>query len=90
MSGTGSSTMSLIATKTLAEKIHSNMVACCPTMDLIAVATTDNRMDVYRFSGQRVFGLHRKDAIIQSLCWKYNGEYNPCPEIHVVKCLEVG
>jgi hypothetical protein len=74
MSGTEVLTMSLIATKTLAEKIQSNMVVCCPTMDLIAVATTDNKMDVYRFSGQRVFGLHRKDASVQSLCWKYNGE----------------
>ena len=66
-------TMTLIASKTLAEKIQSNMVACCPTMDLIAVATTDNQMDVFRFSGKRVFGLHRKDASVQSLCWKYNG-----------------
>lgn len=66
--------MTLIASKTLAEKIRSNLVACCPTMDLIAVATADNKMDVFRFSGQRVFGLHRKDASVHSLCWKYNGE----------------
>jgi anaphase-promoting complex subunit 4 len=66
--------MTLIASKTLAEKIQSNLVACCPTMDLIAVATADNKMDVFRFSGQRVFGLHRKDASVHSLRWKYNGE----------------
>jgi anaphase-promoting complex subunit 4 len=67
-------TVTLIASKTLGETIQSNMVACCPTMDLIAVATTDNKMEVFRFSGQRVFGLHRKDVSVQSLCWKYNGK----------------
>jgi anaphase-promoting complex subunit 4 len=44
-------------------------------MDLVAVVTEDERVDVLRFNGQRAFGLQRKDDSVKvgSICWKYNG-----------------
>jgi anaphase-promoting complex subunit 4 len=47
----------------------------CPTMDLLAVVTIEERVEVYRLSGQRAFGLQRKiqGVKVESMCWKYNG-----------------
>ena len=64
--------------KLLLQPAHERFVACCPTMDLIAVVNQEERLDVYRFNGQRAFGLQRRnaDATVQSLSWKFNGEKN--------------
>jgi hypothetical protein len=68
-------TISLIVTKSTSQDIRPEFVRCCPTMDLIAIATRDERVDVFRLSGQRAFGIQRKikDVQIRSLCWKFNG-----------------
>ena len=68
-------TLSLIEAKTFAHEIRPELVRCCPTMDLIAYVSLDERVEVFRFGGQRAFVCHRKEAHIQvlSLCWKYNG-----------------
>ncbi|KAJ9638240.1 hypothetical protein H2199_006927 [Coniosporium tulheliwenetii] len=45
-------------------------------MDLIAVVTKEEQLDVYRLSGQRAFGLKRKGQnTVDSICWKFNGQY---------------
>lgn len=48
-------------------------------MDLVAVITNEEQLDVYRFNGQRAFGLQRKNAssTVSSICWKYNGKMSP-------------
>jgi anaphase-promoting complex subunit 4 len=47
-------------------------------MDLLAVVTIEERVEVYRISGQRAFGLQRKiqDVKVESICWKYNGSFS--------------
>lgn len=44
-------------------------------MDLIALVTDEENLDVYRINGQRAFGLKRKneDVRIISLSWQWNG-----------------
>ena len=43
--------------KALHTPMRGNLLAYCPTMDLIAVATGEERVYVYRLNGQRVLGL---------------------------------
>ena len=60
--------------KQLALAVREDVLATCPTMDLVAVASKDEQLDVYRFNGQRAFGLKRHgDDKIDSFAWKFNG-----------------
>lgn len=65
----------LQAEKALPQPIHPNLISYCPTMDLIAVVTREENLDVYRLNGQRAFGLKRKsfESKVDSICWKFNG-----------------
>ncbi|OJD22627.1 hypothetical protein ACJ73_06023 [Blastomyces percursus] len=45
-----------VAEKTLTSKCKPGSMAYCPTMDLVAVTSVDERVDVFRLNGQRVFG----------------------------------
>jgi anaphase-promoting complex subunit 4 len=67
--------LSLIEAKTFNHEIRPELVRCCPTMDLIAYATIDERVEIFRFGGQKAFHLQRKDSNfkVTSICWKYNG-----------------
>ncbi|KAE9966098.1 hypothetical protein BLS_007224 [Venturia inaequalis] len=67
----------LQAEKILPQPIHPHLIACCPTMDLVAVVNQDEQLNVYRFGGQRAFGLQRRQGSskVISLCWKFNGHY---------------
>lgn len=64
------------AEKILLHPIHPHLIAYCPTMDLIAIVTDEENLDVYRISGQRAFGLKRKseDVSIDALQWEFNGK----------------
>jgi hypothetical protein len=66
----------LIAAKTFPTQLQPKLTSCCPTMDLVALATVEERVEVYRFGGQRAFGVQRKEqgVSVESLCWKYNGQ----------------
>ena len=65
----------------LAEKaIHQpaspeGLLAYCPTMDLLALATKEEQVFVYRLNGQRVFGAAQKGTPlrVEKLRWKPNG-----------------
>lgn len=63
------------AEKLLLQPIHRNLISYCPTMDLIAVVTDEENLDVYRINGQRAFGLKRKseDESVDAICWQFNG-----------------
>ncbi|KAL8859915.1 MAG: hypothetical protein Q9178_003748 [Gyalolechia marmorata] len=64
----------------LAEKVSTSVInpchlSYCPTMDLLALATQDERVHVFRLNGQRVFGVSKKEPIskVTSIRWKPNG-----------------
>lgn len=65
-----------LSEKAVQPKINPLHVAYCPTMDLIALATIDEKVHVFRFNGQKVFGVTSKDALakINQIRWKPNGE----------------
>lgn len=65
----------LQAEKILPRPVHARLLSYCPTMDLIAVVTTEEQLDIYRLNGQRAFGLKRKSLknTIDYICWKFNG-----------------
>jgi anaphase-promoting complex subunit 4 len=64
------------AEKILLFPIHPHLIAYCPTMDLIAVVTSEENLDVYRLNGQRAFGLKRKseEVDVDALQWEFNGK----------------
>lgn len=69
-------TMLQQAEKILLHPVHPHLIAYCPTMDLVAVVTTEENLDVYRINGQRAFGLKRKrdDLVIDTIKWEFNGK----------------
>lgn len=60
----------------LPQPVQPHLIACCPTMDLIAFVNQDEQLNVYRFGGQRAFGLQKRNGTgnIVSLGWKFNGK----------------
>ncbi|KAJ6192764.1 anaphase-promoting complex, cyclosome, subunit 4-domain-containing protein [Bipolaris maydis] len=64
------------AEKTLLHPIHPHLISYCPSMDLVAVVTDEENLDVYRINGQRAFGLKRKseDVCVDALQWEFNGK----------------
>jgi anaphase-promoting complex subunit 4 len=64
------------AEKILLHPIHPHLIAYCPTMDLIALVTDEENLDVYRINGQRAFGLKKKseDVTVDALQWEFNGK----------------
>ncbi|KAF2845672.1 hypothetical protein T440DRAFT_459853 [Plenodomus tracheiphilus IPT5] len=64
------------AEKILLHPIHPHLITYCPTMDLIALVTDEENLDVYRINGQRAFGLKRKsdDSSVDALQWEFNGK----------------
>lgn len=73
-----------VGERTLPAKCKPSTLAYCPTMDLIAVATDDEELRVFRLNGQRVFGGSFcgdpylddvKNGEIKKVVWRSNGEY---------------
>ena len=74
-----------VGEKTLPAKCKASSLAYCPSMDLIALATDDDELRVYRLNGQRVFGGSFKgdpylgedeaDGEVRAVVWKGNGKY---------------
>jgi anaphase-promoting complex subunit 4 len=50
--------LNIVAEKTLPKKCKLDILAYCPTMDLVALATDDEELHVFRLSGQRVLGVN--------------------------------
>ena len=65
----------MLAEKNITHPVKPGLLAYCPTMDLIALATVEERIYVYRMNGQRVFGAGNKDTslTVKKLRWKPNG-----------------
>lgn len=64
-----------LAEKVVQPAMNPTHVAYCPTMDLVALATVDEQVQVYRLNGQKVFGIINKQTSgqIDQLKWKPNG-----------------
>ena len=65
----------LQAEKALQQPVRPHLISYCPTMDLVAVVTREEQLDVYRLNGQRAFGLKQKSvgSSIDAIRWKFNG-----------------
>lgn len=74
--------LGLLAEKTLQQSALPEHLAYCPTMDLIALATNEDRVYVYRLNGQRVVGLSNKSigVKVKKLRWKPNGMFRNSPD----------
>lgn len=68
--------LNVLAEQVLPQAGDGRQLACCPTMDLVAVGTADDRVHVYRLNGQRVFGAApgRQPAKVRQMHWKPSGE----------------
>ncbi|KAJ5774954.1 hypothetical protein N7457_009850 [Penicillium paradoxum] len=72
-----------VGEKSLPAKCKARAMAYCPTMDLIALATEDEELRVFRLNGQRVFGgsfggdpylgEDEEDGEIRGMAWMGNG-----------------
>ncbi|KAH7418296.1 anaphase-promoting complex, cyclosome, subunit 4-domain-containing protein [Cadophora sp. MPI-SDFR-AT-0126] len=68
--------MALSAKKTLHHAADPGLITYCPSMDLLALVTTDQQVFIYRLNGQRVYGAVQKtDKLgVESIRWKPNGQ----------------
>jgi len=75
----GPKMLNMLAEKIVQPAINPAHLAYCPTMDLIASATIDDQVSVYRLNGQRVFGVSSKSGPgkITGIQWKPNGRSAP-------------
>lgn len=90
--------LTAVGEKSLPAKCKADLIAYCPTMDLIAVVTEDDELRVFRLNGQRVFGGSYKGdphldedengGEIRALRWKYSGA-NPNTESHYPSLREI-
>ncbi|KAL9132465.1 MAG: hypothetical protein Q9175_006363 [Cornicularia normoerica] len=64
-----------LAEKLVQPAVNPRHLAYCPTMDLIALATIDEHIHVYRLNGQKVFGIANKQTAnkVKQIKWKPNG-----------------
>lgn len=67
--------LTMLAHKMVHPAVNPRYLAYCPTMDLIALATVDQKVHVYRLNGQNVFGVTSKQpgVKVNQIKWKPNG-----------------
>ena len=67
-----------LAEKLVQPAVNPRHLAYCPTMDLIALASIDEHIHVYRLNGQKVFGITNKIPAkkVKHIKWKPNGKSN--------------
>ena len=68
-----------LAEKVVQPAVNPEHLAYCPTMDLIALATTDEQIHVYRLNGQKIFDVQKRPGFgkVNRIKWKPNGEMIP-------------
>ena len=64
-----------VAEKVVQPAVKPSLLAYCPTMDLIALGTVDERVHVFRFNGQEVFSVttREREENVTGITWKPNG-----------------
>lgn len=75
MSEDAGAMLQILGHKMVHPAIEPQHLAYCPTMDLIALATVDQKVHVYRMNGQDVFGVASKQpgVKVNQIKWKPNG-----------------
>jgi anaphase-promoting complex subunit 4 len=72
----------LVAEKKLPAKCKPGLLAYCPTMDLVALATEDEQFSVFRLNGQEVLNvdfagdpyLDEVKGEVRGIAWKHDGK----------------
>lgn len=69
------SKLDILGEKTLHQTADPRLLTYCPSMDLVAVTSTDQQVLIYRLNGQRVYGAAQKGSSlkVESIRWKPNG-----------------
>jgi hypothetical protein len=67
--------LEILSEKTLHQTVDPRLLTYCPSMDLVAVTSTDQHVFIYRLNGQRVYGAFQKSghSKVESIRWKPNG-----------------
>lgn len=74
--------LTAVAEKTLPAKCKPGLLAYCPTMDLVALATEDEQLRVFRLNGQQVLGANfggdpylddDEKGEVRMISWKNDG-----------------
>ncbi len=65
----------VLSEKTLHHTADPTLISYCPSMELVALVTTDQQVLIYRLNGQRVYGTTQKagNLRVASIRWKPNG-----------------
>ena len=66
----------LLGEKILPWRVKPDLLAYCPTMDLLALVAKEERVHIYRLNGQRVLTAGKKEPSLEvdKLHWKPDGE----------------
>lgn len=69
------SNLQILSEKALHQAADADLITYCPSMDLVALVTTDQQVFIYRLNGQRVYGATQKAGKlrVESIGWKPNG-----------------
>lgn len=69
------SILQVVSEKALHHAAYADLITYCPSMDLVALVTTDQQVFIYRLNGQRVYGATQKAGklTVESIRWKPNG-----------------
>ncbi|KAL8642534.1 MAG: hypothetical protein Q9228_000798 [Teloschistes exilis] len=72
MDGQQGASLTLMAEKIMQTPVNAKQFTFCPSMNLLALATTDEQVHVFRSNGQRVFGVTRDESASSITCmqWK--------------------
>jgi len=67
--------LELLSEKILPHTANAQLIKYCPSMDLVALGSTDQQVLIYRLNGQRVYGTTQKSGNlrVESIRWKPNG-----------------
>lgn len=68
--------LNMLAEKVVQPPISPRHMSYCPSMDLIACASIDGQVTVYRLNGQKVLTVNSKTvtAEVNGIEWKPNGK----------------
>ena len=79
--------LQILSEKALHQPADPNLITYCPSMDLVALVTTDQQVFIYRLNGQRVYGATQKAGKlrVESIRWKPNGSSIPSGCFHYQK-----
>jgi anaphase-promoting complex subunit 4 len=72
--------LKLIGEKTLHHGANPLLLAYCPSMELLALGSSDQQVSLYRLNGQRVYSVVQKGTplTVDRISWKPNGNSLKC------------